>query len=199
MIISPHPRFVEAEVTSLIRSWSAAVAKPSRSTSTFLEASDYSKLPFTAKLLRLILRTQSRSISPGRSFAQHFVSVLAVRCHLTLDHAVIFPARVHELFVVAAFHHASVFHEEDQVGAADGGEAMRNHKGGSSGEQIGHRSLDELLAFRVEVAGGFVEDQDLRRRENRPGDGEPLLLPAGEFDAALAHERFVLIGKFDDE
>ena len=76
---------------------------------------------------------------------------------------------------------------------------MGDHEGGPAGEQRRHRGLDELLAFRVQVAGGFVEDQDLGRREDRPGDGQPLLLAAGELDAALADERLVLFGKFDDE
>jgi hypothetical protein len=86
---------------------------------------------------------------------------VAVRFHLTQDHAVIISAGVHELLVVPALNHAPVLHQEDQVGAADGGEAMSDHEGGSSGEQSGHRGLDELLAFGVEVAGGLVEDQDL--------------------------------------
>ena len=56
---------------------------------------------------------------------------------------------------------------------------------------VGHRRLDELLAFGVEVARRLVEDEDLRRRQDRPGDGQPLLLAAGELDAALADERLV--------
>ena len=60
-------------------------------------------------------------------------------------------------------------------------------------------SLDELLALGVEIARRFVEDQDLRRGENRAGDREPLLLAAGELDAALADERVVLIRQLDDE
>jgi hypothetical protein len=50
----------------------------------------------------------------------------------------------------------------NQIGAADGGEAMRNDEGGAPGEQRGHRRLDELLALRVEIAGGLIEDENLR-------------------------------------
>src|SRR5258706_14934268 len=76
---------------------------------------------------------------------------------------------------------------------------MRNHERGSPGEQRRHRRLNELLAFGVQVAGGFVEDQDLGRREYRPGDGQPLLLAAREFYATLADEGLVAVGKPDNE
>ena len=56
---------------------------------------------------------------------------------------------------------------------------------------VGHRRLDQLLALGVEVAGGLVEDEDLRRCEDRAGDRQPLALAAGQLDAALADERVV--------
>jgi len=55
---------------------------------------------------------------------------------------------------------------------------MRDHERGPAGEERGHRGLDELLAFGVEVAGGFVEDEDLRRSQDGAGDREALLLAA---------------------
>jgi hypothetical protein len=51
-----------------------------------------------------------------------------------------------------------------------------------------------LLALRVEIARGLVENQDLRRGEDRARDREPLLLTARELDAALADERLVALG-----
>jgi hypothetical protein len=74
-----------------------------------------------------------------------------------------------------------------------------DHEGGSTGEQRGHRRLNELLAFRIQVAGGLVKDEDLRRRQNRSRNSQPLLLAARELNAAFADERLVLPGKFDDE
>lgn len=55
---------------------------------------------------------------------------------------------------------------------------MRNHKCRSFRQQRGHRRLNELLAFRVQVARGLIEDKNLRSRENRPRNGQALLLPA---------------------
>ena len=101
---------------------------------------------------------------------------------------------------VAAFDDLAGFgEEEDEVGAADGGEAVADDEGGAVGEEVGHGGLDELFAFGVEVAGGFVEDEDLRRGENGASDGDALALAAGEFDAALADEGLVAVGEFVDE
>ena len=56
-----------------------------------------------------------------------------------------------------------------------------------------------MLAFRVEVAGGFVEGEGLRLGQDGAGDGEALLLAAGGLDAALADESIVAAGGLSDE
>jgi len=55
-----------------------------------------------------------------------------------------------------------------------------------------HRGLDELLAFRVEITGGLVEDENLGPRQDRPGNGQPLLLAARKLDSPFADERPIL-------
>ena len=57
----------------------------------------------------------------------------------------------------------------------------------------------DAFAFGVEVAGGFVEDQDLRVGEDGAGDGDALPLAAAELHAALADERVVAVGQCVDE
>src|SRR5262249_22553114 len=94
---------------------------------------------------------------------------------------------------------APFFHQQNQVRAAYGREAMSDDEGGSPGEQRGHRRLNELLALGVEVAGGFVENEDLGSGQDRSRNGQSLLLAARELDAALADEGLVLFGKLDDE
>ena len=143
--------------------------------------------------------TATRRCSAAPESAKDFFDGFAVGFHLAEDHVVVGAAGGHELVVRAALDDAAVFHQQDQVGAADGGEAVGDDERGAAGQERGHRGLDELLAFGVEVAGGFVEDEDLRRGQDRAGDGQPLLLAAGEFDAALADERVVLVGQLDDE
>src|SRR5439155_1597431 len=85
----------------------------------------------------------------------------------------------------AALDDAAILDQKDQVRAAHSGQPVRDHEGGSAREQRGHRRLNELLALGIQVARGLVENQDLGRRQDRPGNGQALLLAAREFDAAL--------------
>ncbi len=55
--------------------------------------------------------------------------------------------------------------------------------------EAGERQLHAALAFRVERAGGLVEQQHGAVGEDRARDGDALALPAGELHAALAQRR----------
>ena len=48
-----------------------------------------------------------------------------------------------------------------------------------------HRLAHGLLALVVQRARGFIEDDDGRILQENARDAEPLLLPAGQFAAAL--------------
>ena len=91
----------------------------------------------------------------------------------------------------AALDDAAVFHQQDQVGAAtvERRWAMTNVVRPASRAAIDAWMSCSLSVSRLLV--GFVEDQDLRRRQDRPRDRQALLLSAGELDAALADERLV--------
>ena len=54
--------------------------------------------------------------------------------------------------------------------------------------ELDQRLLDGALGLGVEGRGGFVEDEDRRVLDEHAGDGEALLLAAGELDAALADD-----------
>ena len=97
----------------------------------------------------------------------------------------------------AALDDAAVFHQQNQIRAADRRQPVRDHERRAAREQLRHRSLDQLLALRVEIARGLVENQDLRRGQDRARDREPLLLAARQLDAALADERVVASGKLE--
>ena len=90
-------------------------------------------------------------------------------------------ARLHQFVVRAALDDAAVLHQQDQIGAADRRQPVRDDERRAPGEQRRHRRLNELLALGVEVARRLVEDQDLRRREDRARDRQPLLLAAESF------------------
>src|SRR5262249_26772351 len=79
---------------------------------------------------------------------------------------------------------------DDHVGVDDGDEAMGDHKGRAVLRKGLQRGADFVLAVTVDLAHRFVENQDRRLAQNRPGDRDALLLPAGKAHAVLADARF---------
>ena len=51
------------------------------------------------------------------------------------------------------------------------------------------------LGFGIEMGGGLVENDNVRRLEEQTGDSKALLLAAGEAVAALADHGFELVGE----
>ena len=80
----------------------------------------------------------------------------------------------------AARDDAPVVQHQDQVGAAHGAQAVGDDEGGAALHQPVERLLDQLLGLGVHAGGGVVEDQDARVDQQGAGDGDALLLPAGE-------------------
>ena len=91
------------------------------------------------------------------------------------------------------------FHDDDPVGLLHGREAVGDDEGGAMAHRRLERGLDHALAFGVEGAGRFVEEEQRRVLQHRPGDRDPLALPAREADAALAEEGLVALGQGGDE
>lgn len=83
-----------------------------------------------------------------------------------------------ELCVGAFFHDLSLIQDEDAIGALNRGESMSDDKCCPSFHQSLKCFLDQPLRLGVERRGGFIEQQDARVFENRPGDGDALPLAA---------------------
>src|SRR5690606_41755766 len=73
-----------------------------------------------------------------------------------------------------------------------------DERGASLGDAL-ELGLDGFLGAGVERGGGLVEDEDARALEERPRDGDALLLAARELEAALADLRLVLLRQRLDE
>src|SRR5712692_2775800 len=83
-----------------------------------------------------------------------------------------------ERFVRAAFDDPPCLQHYDLIGAANGGQAVRNDEGGSPAHEVAQPFLDQRLGFGIQTRSGLVEDQDARIRQDGPGDRDPLLLPS---------------------
>ena len=108
-------------------------------------------------------------------------------------------ARRQQLLVLALAHDPSAIHHHNRVGAEDRAEAMGDDERRSLVQQAVDRLLDQVLALGVHLAGGFVEDEDRRLAIDRPGDAEPLLLPAGKLGTQAAQQRVISLRLFEDE
>src|SRR5437899_9918140 len=93
-----------------------------------------------------------------------------------------------QLGVRAGFDHAAVVEDDDGVGPAHGGQAMRDHQRRAVLLETIEGGADGRLADRVQVRGGLVEDQDRRVLQERARDREALPLAARQPRAALAHD-----------
>jgi hypothetical protein len=78
-------------------------------------------------------------------------------------------AAVHrqQLGVRAALDDFARLEHQNLIGAADGGQAMRDDKRRAPGPQPPQTILNHLFALAVQARGRLVENQDARVRENR--------------------------------
>mmetsp|Transcript_73984 Transcript_73984/g.173688 ORF Transcript_73984/g.173688 Transcript_73984/m.173688 type:complete len:360 (-) Transcript_73984:725-1804(-) len=99
----------------------------------------------------------------------------------------------------ALFDNLAPVHHGDDVGVADGAEAMGHDNAGAPDHQAVEGLLHELLALGVQRARRLVEEQDLGVLEQGAGDGDTLLLPSAKHDAALSALRVVALRQTLDE
>jgi len=71
---------------------------------------------------------------------------------------------------------ASVIHDQNPVGPADGGQAMSNHDAGATRQRRLNGLFQQHLGFRIDIGGCFVQHQQARVPDKDPGQGEELLL-----------------------
>ena len=89
----------------------------------------------------------------------------------------------------------AVLHHQDQVGVADRGQPVGDDEAGPVRAQRGHRLLHQHLGAGVDRAGRLVEDQQRRVGEERPGDGDQLLLAGADVAALVVDHRVVAVGQ----
>ena len=76
---------------------------------------------------------------------------------------------------------------------------MGDDKAGPPAHELIHGLLDENLRAGVHVAGSLVQDEQLPVRQKGAGDGEQLLLSAGDGDVVLPDDRVIALGQGADE
>ena len=108
-------------------------------------------------------------------------------------------AGLDQFVVGAVLDEAAPLDGDDAIRHAHGGQPMRDDEHRSAVGDLRHVLLDDALALVVERARRLVENQDARIGDQGAGDGDALALPAGQAAAALADDRVVAFGQFEDE
>mmetsp|Transcript_10713 Transcript_10713/g.25406 ORF Transcript_10713/g.25406 Transcript_10713/m.25406 type:complete len:247 (-) Transcript_10713:3271-4011(-) len=93
----------------------------------------------------------------------------------------------------------AALHHSDDMGSADSGQPMGDDDCGAALHELLKGIGHELLALRVESAGGLVQEKHRRVLQDSPGNSNALLLAAREVCATLSHERFESFGQAADE
>ena len=86
----------------------------------------------------------------------------------------------------ALFAKLAFMHDEDGVGALNGGEAVRDEDGGAARDHAREREADAEFGVGIDGAGGLVEDEDAGAMGEGAGEADELLLTGGERGAAFA-------------
>jgi len=90
-----------------------------------------------------------------------------------------------EFLVCALLAQLAFVHDEDGVGALDGGETVRDEDGGAAGNHALQCRSHAKLGLGVDGGGGFVEYENPRAMSQSPCKTDELLLAGGERGAAL--------------
>ena len=87
----------------------------------------------------------------------------------------------------AALHDASLIEHADFIGILNCGKPVGDNQRGSALGQIVKRPLNSGLGHGIQRGSRFVQNQDGWIFQKNPGNGNPLLLSAGEQCAPFAH------------
>ena len=88
-----------------------------------------------------------------------------------------------QILMSAPLHDLPVPDDQDLIRRQDGGQPMGDQDGGALLNQRINGGLNGGFGDGVQGGGGLVKDQQRRVLQQRPGDGNSLLLPAGKLKA----------------
>ena len=103
-----------------------------------------------------------------------------------------------ELLMRAAGDDPPPLHDGNAVSAPEGGGAVGDDEHRAPAHEDAQGLLDLVLGLRVRHGGGLVEQEDRRVLEEGAGDGQALLLPAGQA-RLLAEDRVIAVGQRLDD
>jgi hypothetical protein len=101
--------------------------------------------------------------------------------------------------MLSRFDRTTLLQHHDLIGAVHQFQPMRDDQYRPIAQQPIERVLKQRFALRIQMRGGFIEDEKRRVFEACPRDGEPLLLPAAESRALLSDRCVIALRQLHDE
>jgi hypothetical protein len=102
--------------------------------------------------------------------------IFSKRRPVPFDELRIPPVHLQQIPMTAATTHTAVFKHQDRVGSAHQRRVMRHQHQGTPTARRMQAARDPCFAARIEAGGGFVEQQDWRRRQQSTRQSHPLPL-----------------------
>ena len=93
----------------------------------------------------------------------------------------------------------AVFHDQDQIGVADGGQTMRDHEAGAVFHQLLHALLDQHLRAGIDAGSSRALRRILGSAQEGAGNGEQLLLSLRDVAAFFIDHRLIAMVERADE
>ena len=128
-----------------------------------------------------------------------FGGELVFDIELEFGEARIEPALLDQLVVITGGGHTAFIEHDDAIRIQDGCEPVGDDQAGAALPQAFQRFLHQPFAFRIEGAGGFVQEKQRRVAENRTRDRDALALTTREPDPLLAEEGVETVRQLVDE
>ena len=108
------------------------------------------------------------------------------------------PFFLHQLMMAAQLRHPAILNHGDPVRVPHGGQPVGDDDGGPSLRELFKGFLQFGLRHAVQCGGRLVQNQHRRVLQEDPGNGNPLLLSAGEQRAPLPHIGVKAVGHGHD-
>ena len=93
----------------------------------------------------------------------------------------------------------SLVHHHDLIRVPDGGEPVGDGNKRFARRQLPDGGQKQMLVLRVHTGSRLIQNHDGGVLQNGAGNGDPLLLAAGEGGAALSHHRMIAVGQRHDK
>src|SRR5262249_28415208 len=104
-----------------------------------------------------------------------------------------------QLLMPAGLNDTSLFQHQNHVRATQETQAIGDDESGASGHGMTQRRNYFMFGLWIDRGGWVVENQDWRLEEQRPREGQPLTLAAGQIDAGFTQYSVITVGQGRDE